>query len=62
MVQITPGKRAPTVTQLMDKGVEDWAAVSVMVEKSKIATVMDQLEEVGAADILVMGISNSRSS
>ncbi|KAF8436107.1 ATP phosphoribosyltransferase-domain-containing protein [Terfezia claveryi] len=62
VVQITPGKLAPTVTQLMDQGDEDWAAVSVMVEKSKTAIVMDQLEEVGATDILVMNLSNSRSS
>lgn len=62
VVQITPGKRAPTVTQLMNEGAEDWAAVSVMVEKKEIAMVMDKLEEVGATDILVVSLSNSRSS
>ncbi|KAF8242605.1 HisG-domain-containing protein [Wilcoxina mikolae CBS 423.85] len=55
---ITPGKRAPSVTQLDADG---WVAVSAMVEKKCIATVMDNLEEIGATDILVMSISNSRT-
>ncbi|KAJ9190744.1 hypothetical protein DTO027B5_7956 [Paecilomyces variotii] len=57
--KITPGKRAPTVTALEDDG---WVAVSSMVEKKSIATVMDQLTEVGATDILVMNIANSRTA
>ena len=57
--KITPGKRAPTVTALEEP---DWVAVSSMVEKKKIATVMDELTEVGATDILVLDIANSRSS
>lgn len=32
-----------------------------MVEKSTIAVVMDQLTEVGATDILVLNIANSRT-
>ncbi|KAL1879661.1 ATP phosphoribosyltransferase (ATP-PRTase) (ATP-PRT) [Paecilomyces lecythidis] len=56
---ITPGKRAPTVTALEDDG---WVAVSSMVEKKSIATVMDQLTEVGATDILVLTIANSRTA
>ncbi|KAL7269466.1 ATP phosphoribosyltransferase (ATP-PRTase) (ATP-PRT) [Rhizina undulata] len=55
--KITPGKRAPTVTQLDE---ENWVAISVMVEKKDIATVMDHLEAAGAQDILVTAISNSR--
>ncbi|KAL4874651.1 hypothetical protein BJY04DRAFT_203462 [Aspergillus karnatakaensis] len=55
---ITPGKRAPTVTALEEDG---WVAVSSMVEKKKIATVMDELIKVGATDILVLGIANSRT-
>ncbi|BCS24268.1 ATP phosphoribosyltransferase [Aspergillus puulaauensis] len=55
---ITPGKRAPTVTALEEDG---WVAVSSMVEKKKIATVMDELTKVGATDILVLGIANSRT-
>ncbi|KIW72304.1 ATP phosphoribosyltransferase [Phialophora macrospora] len=56
--KITPGKRAPTVTALEEP---DWVAVSSMVEKSKIATVMDELTGVGATDILVLDIANSRT-
>ncbi|KAL8719891.1 MAG: hypothetical protein Q9225_003169 [Loekoesia sp. 1 TL-2023] len=55
--KITPGKRAPTVTQLDGA---DWVAVSSMVEKKKIATVMDELASCGATDILVLNIANSR--
>lgn len=50
--------RAPTVTALEENG---WVAVSSMVEKKKIATVMDALAEEGAEDILVLGIENSRT-
>lgn len=56
--QIAPGKRAPTITTLDEEG---WVAVSVMVEKKKIATVMDELTKVGATDILVLRIANTRS-
>lgn len=55
--QITPGKRAPTVTALDADG---WVAVSSMVEKKKIALVMDDLTRVGAKDILVLDIHNTR--
>ncbi|KAL7944532.1 hypothetical protein V8C42DRAFT_325092 [Trichoderma barbatum] len=54
--KITPGRRAPTVTTLDD----GWVAVSSMVEKKKIALVMDELAKVGAHDILVLDIHNSR--
>lgn len=54
---ITPGKRAPTITQLEEEG---WVAVSSMVEKKKIAPAMDELAKVGATDILVLDIHNSR--
>jgi len=62
VVKITPGKRAPTVTQLLDEGHEEWAGVSVMIETKKVASVMDQLEEAGASDILVMNLSNTRGT
>lgn len=55
--RITPGKRAPTVTAL---DVDGWVAVSSMVEKKKIALVMDDLTRVGAQDILVLDIHNTR--
>ncbi|CAG8067477.1 unnamed protein product [Penicillium olsonii] len=56
--KITPGKRAPTITALEE---ENWVAVSSMVEKKRIANVMDELIKVGATDILVMNIANSRT-
>ncbi|RQM07229.1 hypothetical protein DH86_00000933 [Scytalidium sp. 3C] len=55
---ITPGKRAPTIQSLDEEG---WVAVSSMVEKKNIATVMDQLTEVGGKDILVLEIANTRT-
>ncbi|KAM4059333.1 ATP phosphoribosyltransferase domain-containing protein [Hirsutella rhossiliensis] len=55
--KITPGKRAATVTAL---DADDWVAVSSMVEKKKIALVMDDLSRVGAHDILVLDIHNTR--
>ncbi len=58
VTKITPGKRAPTVNALETDG---WVAVSSMVEKNKIATVMDELTVVGAQDILVLSLSNSRT-
>ena len=54
---ITPGKRAATVTTLDEA---NWVAVSSMVEKKKIAVVMDELARVGAQDILVLDIHNAR--
>ena len=56
--KITPGKRAPTITALEEPG---WVAVSSMVAKNTIATKMDELAAVGATDILVLDIANSRS-
>jgi ATP phosphoribosyltransferase-like protein len=55
---ITPGRRAPTISALEEEG---WVAVSSMVEKKKIATVMDDLTKIGATDILVLEISNTRA-
>ncbi|KAK3695284.1 hypothetical protein B0T22DRAFT_477966 [Podospora appendiculata] len=57
--KITPGKRAPTITSLDEEG---WVAVSVMVEKKRIAPAMDELMLVGATDILVLDIHNTRGS
>ena len=56
--KITPGRRAPTITALEEP---DWVAVSSMVEKKKIAMVMDELTGVGATDVLVLDIANSRT-
>jgi len=54
---VTPGRRAPTISPLEDT---DWVAVSSMVERSKMADVMDQLVSVGAEDILIFNLDNSR--
>lgn len=54
---ITPGRRAPTISPLEDP---EWVAVSSMVERSKMADVMDQLVSVGAEDILIFNLDNSR--
>jgi ATP phosphoribosyltransferase len=54
---ITPGRRAPSITTLDEDG---WVAVSSMVEKKQIAPVMDRLIKVGAEDILVLDIHNTR--
>ncbi|KAF2433418.1 HisG-domain-containing protein [Tothia fuscella] len=56
---ITPGKRAPTMSSLEEEG---WVAVSVMVPKRDIGNVMDRLEAEGAEDILVTKLENSRTS
>jgi ATP phosphoribosyltransferase-like protein len=48
--------------QALDSGREgdDWVAVSSMVQKKTIATTMDDLTRVGAQDILVLEIKNTR--
>lgn len=55
--KITPGRRAPTINSLEETG---WVAVSAMVEKRDVAGVMDRLTEVGATDIIILGITNTR--
>ena len=56
---ITPGKRAPTITSIDEEG---WIAVSAMVERKRVALAMDELVKVGATDILVLDIHNTRGS
>jgi len=55
--KVASGRRAPTVSPLEQ---ENWVAVNIMVEKKKAASVMDQLVEVGAEDILVFNLDNCR--
>ena len=55
--QITPGRRAPTVSPIEQ---DNWVAVSCMVEKAQIAEIMDELMSVGAEDIFVFGLDNCR--
>lgn len=55
--QITPGKRSPTVSPLEDP---EWVAVAAMIDKKKTSDIMDELERLGATDILVFAIDNCR--
>ncbi|GCE98043.1 ATP phosphoribosyltransferase [Zygosaccharomyces mellis] len=57
VLPITPGRRAPTISQIDDAG---WVAVSSMIERSKKGLIMDELKRKGAADIMVFEISNCR--
>jgi ATP phosphoribosyltransferase len=55
--KITPGYNSPTVSSLEDP---DWCAVRVMVRRSEVIEIMDQLETLGASAILEMQIKNCR--
>lgn len=57
VLELTPGRRAATVSPLEE---DDWVAVSSMVERKNLGNVMDQLKLRGAVDILVLDIHNSR--
>ncbi|GMI27560.1 hypothetical protein TeGR_g9953 [Tetraparma gracilis] len=54
---ITPGKSSPTVTGLEDA---NYCSVSSLIAKKDSAKKMDELEKVGATDILLFAIANSR--
>jgi len=54
---ITPGRRAPTISPLEDG---EWLAVSSMVERGKVAGVMDELVKAGAEDVLILKLDNCR--
>ncbi len=55
--KITPGKKAPTISPLEDP---EWVSVSALVQKDKSADIMDQLDLVGATDILLSDMTNCR--
>jgi ATP phosphoribosyltransferase len=55
--KITPGFNSPTVSALEDP---NWCAVRVMVRRSEIIKVMEQLEALGAHAILETAINNCR--
>lgn len=55
--KITPGYNSPTVSALED---DAWCAVRVMVRRSEVIEIMDQLETLGASAILEMQIKNCR--
>ncbi|KAF8553653.1 HisG-domain-containing protein [Imleria badia] len=56
-LQITPGRRAATISPLEEA---NWVDVGVMVEKKDCAKVMDELVAVGAEDILIFSLNNCR--
>jgi ATP phosphoribosyltransferase len=56
-IALTPGKRSPTITSLDDG---HYKSVSSLVLKTEVASKMDALHEVGATDILVLELANSR--
>jgi ATP phosphoribosyltransferase len=51
--QVTPGRRAATISPLEDP---EWVAVSSMILKKRTANIMDQLQALGAQDILIFNI------
>jgi len=55
--EITPGFSAPTIQQTGDPA---WLAVRVLVEKSKLQGVIDQLEEIGCVAILETELRHAR--
>ena len=61
--KIAPGKRSPTVTTLLPEqdGQDGWVAVEVMIEKNQVADKMDHLWEIGAQDIMVLQVLNTRT-
>lgn len=56
-VQVTPGKHSPTITALDDP---KFKAVSALVATKEVSEKMDKLHDIGATDILVIDIHNSR--
>ncbi|GMM56294.1 ATP phosphoribosyltransferase [Maudiozyma humilis] len=58
LLAITPGRKAPTLTNVGDDG--EWVAVAAMIEKGKKGLIMDELKRAGATDIIVFDISNCR--
>lgn len=55
--KITPGFNSPTISALEDA---DWCAVRVMVRRTDVIEIMEQLEALGASAILETQITNCR--
>jgi len=56
-IKVTPGKRSPSLIALEEKG---WVAVSVLVKKPEVSNIMDELDKLGATDMLVTALTNCR--
>lgn len=54
---VTPGFNSPTVSSLEDTA---WCSVRVMVKRSDVINVMEQLEHLGASAILETSLNNCR--
>ena len=50
-------KRSPTISPLEDT---DWLSVAALVLRRNSAEVMDQLQQLGAEDIILTDLSNCR--
>lgn len=59
-ISITPGKKAPTISPLEGGVYGDCVAVSALVQTKDSSSIMDSLEAIGATDILLFSIANSR--
>lgn len=57
VLQITPGKKSPNITSLVDS---DFKAVTCLVLKKEVNKKMDELHDAGATDILTFALSNTR--
>jgi ATP phosphoribosyltransferase len=57
VLKITPGRRSATVMPLDHSS---WSAVQAMVLRNDVALICDELEAIGAQDILVMQLANCR--
>lgn len=57
-VEITPGRKSPTINTLTGS---DFRSVTAMVERTNVSDIMDQLHEIGATDIVVFDIENCRA-
>lgn len=54
---LTPGRKSPTISPLEDP---NWVAVKSLIKKSESNNLIDQLDQVGATDILVYHLDNCR--
>ena len=55
--KVTPGINSPTITDLANSS---FCSVSALVLKKSSYVIMDQLQKIGASDILVFDLANSR--
>ena len=54
---LTPGSKAPTITPIEKTG---WVAIKALIKKENVNQLIDELETIGATDILVYQLTNCR--